>query len=149
MFGKKLSDYVRFMRWILILVAVVFLIRLAISQSGTPFEQARWVSINIVLLLGLFYSSVAVHTSGFGSYKQLLGLLLVQNAFAHWLIAAGIIVGIISGTNNIYTIPEVTGGSDGRTWLHVFAHLIAGPLAALVAWLIGSGILFVTKKLKP
>ncbi len=117
MFGKKFSEYVRFDRWILILIAVAFLIRLSISMAGTPVATARWVSINIVLLVGLLYCSVAVHTSGFGSYKQLFGLLLVQLAFAHFLVASAIAMGILTGTDNIYTAPEFFGGSDGRNWV--------------------------------
>jgi hypothetical protein len=148
-FGKKLSDYIRFDLWILILIAIVFAIRLGISLAGTPFATTKWVSINIVLLVGLLYCSVAVHTTGFGSYKQLFGLLLVQNLFAHLLIASGIILGIATGTANAFTASEVSGGQDGATWLHVLAHGIAGPLAALVAWLVGSAVLFVTKKVKP
>jgi hypothetical protein len=145
-FGKKLSEYIEFDRWILILIAVVFAIRLGMSLAGTPFNTTKWVSINIVLLLGLVYSSVAVHTSGFGSYKQLFGLLLVQWVPAHLLIASAIVLGILTGVDNAYTLPEVTGGQDGKFWLHVVAHLIVGFVLAAIAWLIGSVILFVTKK---
>src|SRR5678816_1254929 len=102
MFGKKLSEYVRFERWILVLVAIAFVVRLSISLAGTPFTETRWVSINLVLLFGLIYCAVGVHTTGFGSYKQLFGLMLVQNAFAHFLIAFGIILGIVTGRENAF-----------------------------------------------
>lgn len=149
MFGKKFSEYVRFERWILILVVVAFVSRLAIGLSGVPVPTTRWISINIVLLVGLIYCSIAVHTKRFGSYKQLLGLLFVQNAFAHLLIAVGIILAIVTGIDNIYTAPEFFGGSDGKNWLHVLAHAVAGPIIIpLFSWLIGSVILFVTKLVK-
>lgn len=144
--GKKLTDYIRFERWILILIAVMWAIRLAVSLTGTSFTVTRWFSINIVLLIGLVYCSIAVHTSGFGSFKQLLGLLYVQVAFAHILIAAGITLGILTGKNNAYTTPEVFGGNDGKTLLHVAAHLAAAAILPLIVWLVGSVILFVTKK---
>jgi hypothetical protein len=149
MFGKKLSEYVQFVRWILILVAVAWVIRLGLSLAGTSFTVTRWVSINLVLLLGLVYCSVAVHTSGFGSYKQLFGLLLVQNVFAHTLIALGIVIGIVMGRENAFTVPEVSGGGNGATWFHAVIHPVAGFLVSFFAWLVGSVILFVTKKLKP
>lgn len=144
--GKKLSDYIHFERWILILVAAMWAIRLAVSLSGTSFTVTRWFSINIVLLIGLIYCSVAVHTSGFGSFKQLLGLLYLQVGFAHILIAAGIALGILTGKNNAYTTPEVFGGNDGKTLVHVVAHVIGAAILPLIAWLVGSVILFVTKK---
>ena len=146
MFGKKLSEYIRFESWILILIAVVWAARLGLSLAGTSFTQARWVSINIVLLVGLVYASITVHTSGFGSYKQLLGLLFFQVALAHVLIALAIILGIVTGVPNIYTAPEVSGGTDGATMLHVIAHMIGMFALTLILWLWGSVILFVTKR---
>jgi hypothetical protein len=148
-FGKKFSEYVQFEWWILTLIAVVWAIRLGLSLAGTTFEVDRWISINIVLLLGLIYCSIAVHLRRFGSYKQLFGLLLVQTVFAHILIACGIVLGIITGTDNIFTIPEVSGGGDGKSWGHVAAHAIAGFVLPVITWLIGSALLFVTKKSKP
>src|SRR5262245_34695708 len=105
--------------------------------------------LNFVLLAGLIYCSVAVHTSGFGSYKQLFGLLVVQNVFAHTLVALGIVIGIVMGRENAFTVPEVSGGGNGATWIHALIHLVAGFIVPVFAWLVGSVILFVTKKLKP
>jgi hypothetical protein len=149
MFGKKFADYIRFQGWILILIVVVFLVRLGLSLSGASFSQIRWLSLNLVLLLGLIYCAVAVHIRRFGGYKQLFGLLLVQNVLSHTLIALAIVLSIVTATPNIFTAPEVSGGSDGAHWLHVAAHAIAGFLVAVVAWLFGSVILFLTRKLKP
>jgi hypothetical protein len=146
-FGKKFSDYIRFERWILIAVAAVFVIRLGLSFAGMPTNAVRWVSINLVLLVGLLYFSVAVHTTGFGSYKQLFGLLLIQNALAHFLIALVLTFALITATDNIYTAPEFFGGTSGRNMGHVAAHLIAAFVVPVFAWLIGSAILFATKKL--
>jgi hypothetical protein len=142
---KKFSDYVRFERWILVLVR---------SRSSCVSLSGRHViHVNAVgehrLLVGLIYCSVGVHTTGFGSYKQLFGLLFIQNAFAHLLIASGILLGVVTGRENAFTVPEVYGGANGATWLHVVAHLAAAILASVVAWLVGSVILFITKLIQP
>lgn len=149
MFGKKLSEYVRFESWVLILIVVVFLARLGLSLRGSSFEQIRWVSINVVMLVGWIYCAIAVHIRKFGAYKQLQGLLLVQNVFAHWLIALAIVLGIGTGTPNIFTVPDVSGGSDGATWIHVGAHVIGGVLVSFFAWAFGSLILLVTRRVQP
>jgi hypothetical protein len=149
MFGKKLSDYFHFEGWLLILILLVWAVRLGMSLAGTSFSVTKWVSINIVLLVGLFYCSIGVQTSGFGSYKQLFGLLFLQAALAHVLVATAIVLGILTGSGNVFTTPEVFGGNDGKTWGHAAAHLLAVFLFPLVTWLIGSGILFVTKRLSP
>ena len=148
MFGRKFSEYIRFQSWILILIGIVWAIRLGVSLAGTSFSLTRWISVTIVLLIGLVYCSIAVHTSRFGSYKQLLGLLFVQGAFAQLLIAAAIVLGILTGTDNAFTAPEVSGGGDGKFWLHVVAHLVLAVLVPLFFWLIGSIILFITKRVK-
>jgi hypothetical protein len=149
-FGKKLSEYIRFESWVLILIAVVWAVRLGLSLTGTPYASARWVSVNIVILVGLIWASIAVHTSGFGSYKQLLGLFFFQAVVQHWLIALAILFAIVTGTQNIYTAPEVSGGGDGANWIHFVAHAVAAALLVpLAMWLFGSIILFVTKRVKP
>jgi hypothetical protein len=147
-FGKKLADYIQFEKWILVGIGAMWAIRLGLSLAGTSFTVTRWFSINIVLLVGLIYCSIAVHTAGFGSYKQLLGLLFIQTAFAHLLIAMGIAAGIVTGKDNAYTAPEVFGGSDGKTGVHIAAHLIAAVILPLITWLIGSVILFATKRVR-
>lgn len=149
MFGKTFADYVRFQRWILILIVLVFAVRLATSLAGVPLAQGKWISINLVLLLGIVYCAIAVHIRGFGAYKQLLALLAIQVLFAHVLIASGIALAIVTGVDNIFTAPEFFGGADGKTWGHALLHLLAWSVLALFAWLIGSPILLATRKLKP
>jgi len=149
MFGKKLSEYIRFERVILVLIAVAFVSRLVVAMSGVEIAKARWVSINIVLLLGLIYCAVSVHLRGFGSYKQLFGLLFIQTGFAHILIACAILVAVVTGVDNIYTAPEFFNGNNGRNLTHVFMHGVAILILPLIAWAIGSVILFVTRRIKP
>ncbi len=150
MFGKSLSDYLRFQGVILGLIVVVAIVRLGLSLSGMPNDTVKWISVTGVMLLGLLYYSVAVHTKGFGSYKQLYGLLLIQSFMTETIVALAIVLAIVTGTSNIYTAPEYSGGGDGRNWLHVVAHLVVGAVALpLVTWLVGSLILFVTKKVAP
>jgi hypothetical protein len=150
MFGKRFAEYVRFEKWILAFIAMVFALRLVMSLAGLPNGQTRWVSMNIALLAGMICAAVAVHRSGFGSYKQLLVSLFCQVALAHFLIAMAIILGIALGRDNIFTAPEFFGGRDGKNWLHAFLHVVVAPLIfPLVLWLPGSLILLITRKLTP
>src|SRR5262249_14954951 len=142
------SEYIQFERWILILIAAAFVIRLALPLAGGSVASTRSGSINILVFIGVIYCSIAVFTREFGGYKQLFGLLLDQKVFSHMLIAFGIVLGILTGTDNIYTAPEFFGGSSGRNWLHVLAHTVAAFVVPVFAWLVGSVILFVTKRVK-
>ena len=147
-FGKQLSEYVAFSKLFLGLILGVGILRLALSLSGVPNSTAKWASVTGMLLIGVLYYAVRVHTSGFGSYKQLLPVFVLLSLTAQLISAAAIALAIVTGHDNIFSAPEFSGGGDGKTWLHAGAHLgIATPAVSLVGWLVGCLVMFVTKKL--
>jgi hypothetical protein len=146
-FGKRLSEYIAFCRPILILILIVGIVRLALSLGGVSNSIDKWISITVVMWLGLIYYAVRVHTSGFGSYKQLLPICFLQSWTAQLVIIPSIILAIFTGKDNIYSLPEFAFGGDGKTWLHVIGHVVGGGIVGpLIAWLVGCVIMFVTKK---
>lgn len=150
MFGKTLSEYVSFAKPILLLIIVVGVARLALSLGGVQNSAVKWLSISAVLFIGLVYFSIRTYTTGFGSYKQLLPLMFLQSVVSQVIIVAGIVIAIETGKDNIFSAPEYSGGGDGKTWLHVGAHLVLGTtIGPLLAWLVGSVIMWVTKKVAP
>jgi hypothetical protein len=54
-----------------------------------------------------------VHTSGFGSYKQLLPLMLFQTLVMQSIAVLGILLAI-GGFPNIYAAPEFSFGAQSR-----------------------------------
>ena len=148
-FGKSCSDYLRFQRVWLGLVLAVGLARLGLSLAGLPNSTTKWLSLTVLTLLGVFYYGVRVHTSGFGSYKQLLALIFNQNALAQVIVIAGIVIGILTGHDNVFTAPEYSGGRDGKNWFHVLAHGVVILVLPLVGWLVASLVTWVTKKVAP
>jgi hypothetical protein len=149
-FGRPLSDYIAFAKLFLILIPVVGIARLALSLGGEPNSTVKWISVTALLWIAVLYYPVRVHTSGFGSYKQLLVILVLLNLVAQLVIISGIVLAIVTGTGNIYSAPEYAFGANGATWLHVGAHLFIGTIAgSLVPWAVGSLVLFITRKLAP
>lgn len=146
-FGKSLSDYVRFERGFLILVLVVGVARLALSLLGVPNSTAKFLSLTVMFLLGMIYYSVRVYTSGFGSYKQLLPVLALQVIVGNCIVVAGIVIAILTNKDNIFSAPEYSPGkADGKTWGHAGAHVVVMFILPLILWAIGSLIMLVTKK---
>ena len=146
-FGKKFSEYIRFQQVILGLILVVGLAKLAMTLAGMPNSTTRWLSLTVLTLVGVFYYGVRVHTSGFGSYKQLLPLTFNQNVLAHAIVIVGIVIGIVTGHDNVFTAPEYSGGGDGKTWGHVGAHVLVGMIVAtLLGWLVASIVMWVTRR---
>src|SRR5262245_12142805 len=125
-FGKPLSGYIEFAKIFMDLIFVVGLIRLALSLDGVPNSTARWFSMTVLVWIGVIYYAVRIHTSGFGSYKQLLVVCALQNFVAQTVAIVAIVLAILTNTGNIFSASEFAFGSDGRTWLHVAAHLFIG-----------------------
>ena len=146
-FGKRLSEYAAFAKLILGLIFIVGIARLGLSLAGVANSTTRWLSISVVLLVSVVYYAIRVHTSGFGSYKQLLPLYLLLCVLGEGIVAVGIILAIATNKDNVFSIPEYSGNVDGKNWGHVGAHVVGGLIVGpLVSWLIGSLIMFVTKK---
>ncbi len=146
-FGKSLSEYVRFQKAILWFIAIVGLGRLALSLAGIPNATTKLVSVSVATLLGWLYVSYKMNRSPFGSYKQLLPLIAIQNLTANIIISAAVALAIFTGKGNIYTAPEYSGGADGKTWGHAGAHLFLATIVfSLVGWGLGSLVLFIARK---
>lgn len=142
-FGKSLSDYISFEKGFLILILVVGLARLILSLAGVPNATVKFLSMTVLLLLGLIYYSVRVHTSGFGSYKQLLPVLALPVILSNLISVFAIVLSIVTGKENIFSAERAGGAS----WGHAFAHVLAMIVVSVIFWGIGSLIMLLAKKL--
>ena len=109
--------------------------------------NAQFVSVTGVLVVGALYYGWAIGRKGFGSFKQLYGLNLVQGVFSQTLVAIAIVLAIVIGQDNIYTTPEfyppaqgigVLGlplPPDGKNFGHAIEHIVvAGAIAFPIIW---------------
>jgi hypothetical protein len=146
-FGKSFGEYLRFAAIVMALVAVVGFARLLLSLAGVPVvAAARFFSVSTTALLGCLYFGVATHTSGFGSYRQLLPLMVITLGTASWISGFAVVLAMATGHDNIYSIPEYSGGQDGKTFFHAFAHFFIAPfVAGFIAWGLSSLVMLVTK----
>ena len=148
MFGRRLSEYFAFQKVFLALIVAVGLARLALSLAGLPNAGVSWLSMTVVAFAGALYAGVAVHTRGFGSYKQLLPLVFLQTTLVHAIAVVGIVLSI-AGLPNIFAAPEFSGPAGGTQsqWTHALAHLTIGMVAfPLVLWGVASLVMLITKR---
>jgi hypothetical protein len=147
-FGKDFFAYIKFQKIILLLILIVGFLRLGLSLGGLPVSVVKWFSITWVMFLGLIYYSIRVHTSGFGSYRHLLPLLLIQGLLGQMITVVGIAIAIYTNKDNIFSLPEYSQTFGGRTWMHAGGHIILGGfILSLMWWPIAALIMFVTKKI--
>ena len=136
MFGKRISEYLAFQNVWLAVIAAVGLARLALSLAGLPDRTVMFLSMTAAGWIAVVYYGVAVHTKGFGSYKQLLPLMIFQVALVQSIAVAGILLAI-AGHPNIYAAPEFSGPPFARStnqWTHLLAHLTIGMVAPVLLW---------------
>jgi hypothetical protein len=145
-FGKTIGEYLRFAAGVIALVVVVGAARLALSLAGVPVSAAKFVSVTTMALLGVVYFGVRTHTSGFGGYRHLLPLMVITLGAASWVSGFAVVLAIITGTDNIYSVPEYSGGGEGKTFFHAFAHFVIAPfVAGVIAWGLSSLVMLLTK----
>ena len=149
MFGKRLPQYLGFQKVWLALIAAVGLARLGLSLAGLPDSTVKFLSMTVVGWAAFLYYGVAAHRRGFGSYKQLLPLMIFQVVLVQAIAVAGILLAI-AGFPNIYAAPEYSGPPFARSpnqWNHALAHLTIGIAApVLLGWGVGSVVLLITKR---
>ena len=149
MFGKRLSEYLKFQKVWLALIAAVGLARLGLSLAGLPDRTVMFLSMTAVGWAAVIYYGVAVHTKGFGGYKQLLPLMIFQVVLVQAIAVAGILLAI-AGFPNIYAAPEYSGPPFARSsnqWSHALAHLTIGIVVPVLLWWgVASLVLLITKR---
>jgi hypothetical protein len=144
MFGKRIPEYLAFQKVVLIVLAAVGLARLGLSLAGLPDTAVRWLSMNAVGWAAAFYYGVAVHTKGFGSYKQILPLAIFQTVVQQSIAVLGILLSI-AGYPNVFTAPEFSFGAG--PWPHLLAHLTIGLVVPpFLLWGVASLVMLITKK---
>jgi hypothetical protein len=142
-FGKSLSEYVRFERVILGLILVVGLARLVLSLAGMPNSTVKFFSVTVVVLAGVLYCGIRVPTAGFGGYKHLLPLLYLQAILYTAIAILGIVLARF-GLPNIYAAVEYGGNLRAR--YHILGHVGFMLVAPLLLWLVAALVMWVTKK---
>ncbi len=149
-FGKSVSEYFGFQRTLMIVIIAVGIIRLVLSLAGFSDSIVKWFSLTGLAVVGVFYCAIQVPRTGFGGYKHLLPLFVMQAATANLIIAAGIAISAATGKENIFSRPEYSGPLASNQWLHAGGHILDGfVVGPLIGWLIGSLIMFIVKKVSP
>jgi len=74
-------------------------------------------------------------------------VLALPVILSNLIIISSITLAIEMGKDNIFSVPEYSGGADGKTWGHVGGHLLAMVIGSLLLWGVGSLIMLLTKKL--
>lgn len=143
MFGKPISEYLRFQAPFLLLLGLVGVLRLAVSLAGASDRTSAFLSMNVIGWLAVIYYGVAAHGRGY-TYRQLLPLGFFQIVLQQAICVVGILLSI-AGYPNVFTAPEFSFGVQSQ-WLHLASHLTVGIVVpTLLFWGVASLVLRITR----
>ncbi len=119
-----LRDHIRLLLPIFGLVAGVWLLRWIMDAAGTPFFLTRLVSVTVASGVSVLLAVLLIYSRRFGSYPSVVVASFFINLWAEGLISAAILLTMVTGKANIYSIPMYSG-MEGH-FEHLRAHLTLG-----------------------
>ena len=129
----------------MILILAVGFVRLFSSLAGVSDSVVKWFSLTALAMIGIVYCAIQVPRTGFGGYKHLLPLYVMQVGTGNLIIAGGIALSAITGKENIFS--RYSGPMANNQWLHAAGHIADGfIIEPLIGWLIGAMIMFLVLK---
>ena len=140
-FGRSLGDYIAFIRWGILALCIMFLIRVIVSIMNVPYENGTEItSLAIVGLILTAYYGVRTHWTGFGRYKQLLMLAFILGFVIHGLTIIGILLEPLLNLQTYFHMPGFGHVPAGMgLGEHIRGHLLAAFIyVPLANWLLMS-----------
>jgi len=143
LFNKSFGEYWQFAKTGAYLLAAMAVIRFILKpMTGLSYGQVtHFASVtNLMILLMLFYT-IRARSSGFNTYRDLLGVAAVLGLSWGALTIIGIAVDEFGGIDTYYT--DLAHGGDQSPWRHMGGHAIVSVVFSLILWGIGSLVNFV------
>jgi lysylphosphatidylglycerol synthetase-like protein (DUF2156 family) len=133
-----MRDYLRLLWPLFVFLTAVWFLRLILSGVGCPLTMTRFFSVTAAGALAVFLSVLLIHARRFGGYTSVVVASLLLNAWSQILIVLAIIFSVVTGTVNVYTLPEFSGkGPDPLHLRHIIGHL---TFAVGLGTLFGAGM---------
>jgi succinate dehydrogenase hydrophobic anchor subunit len=132
--GHRMREHVRLLLPLFAFLLVVWLLRLLLAAAGASLSVSRVFSVTTASAVAVFLAVLLIHFHGFGGYTNVVTTSLLLNAWSQVLIVIAILVAVVTGTENVYTLPEFSvPGDDPLHLRHIFGHL---------TFMLGLGTLF-------
>lgn len=146
-----LRDHIRLTAPLYVLIAAVWALRLVLAAAKSPHWIVRLTSVTTSVALAVLLASLLIHLKRFGSYASVVVASLLVNVWAQLLIVSAILFSQLTGTENIYTLPEYSLPADPAGHLqHIYAHLTFGiGMGTLVGSLFGCTLFALLRRLGP
>ncbi len=149
--GHRMREHLRLLAPFFAFIAAVWLIRMTLWSAGAPAWLVRLVSVTVATALSIMLTAFLMHWRGFGSYANMVLAGFLLTAWSELLIAGAIKLAVVTGTDNVYTLPEYTfPAGDPRHVEHIRSHLTFGiGVGTLEGAAVGCLLLWLLRMLVP
>ena len=132
--GHPMREHVRLLLPLFAFLLVVWLLRLLLAAAGASLSVSRVFSVTTASAVAVFLAVLLIHFHRFGGYTNVVTTSLLLNAWSQILIVIAILFAVVTGTENVYTLPEFSApGDDPMHLRHIFGHM---------TFMLGLGTLF-------
>ena len=148
--GHSLGEHIRLLTPLFVFIAGVWALRLLLHEAGVLHALVHVLSITVASAVALLFAVILIHVRGFGSYPSVVVSTVLLVAWAQVLIVLAIIFSVLTGTENIFTLPEFSPGNDPRHLKHILGHLtVVFGVGALIGSAFGCLILWMLRRMIP
>ncbi len=142
LFNRPFGEYYQFAKVGVYLLAAMAVIRFVLKpMTGLAYDKVtHFASVTNLMILLMIYFTIRARASGFGSYRDFLGVGTVLGLSWAALTIIGIAVDEFGGIDTYYT--DLAHGGDQSSWIHMGGHALGGVVFSLILWGIGSLVNF-------
>ena len=143
-----LRDHFRLLAPLFGVIAAVWALRWIADIASAPPALVRGLSVSVAGAVAVLVAVILIHFKRFGGYTSVVVAAFLLVLWEEVLIVLAIVVTMVSGKENIYSIPEF---GFGATHLHhILGHVTYGlGFEGITAAAMGCALLWVLRRLVP
>ena len=146
----SLGEHIRLLAPLFVLIAGVWLLRILLHEMSILHPLVHVLSVTVGTALALLFAVVLIHVRDFGSYPSVIVSTVLLVAWEQILIIVAIVFAVLTGTENIFTLPEFSPGNDPRHIKHILGHLtVVLGVGTLIGSAFGCLILWMLRRMIP
>jgi hypothetical protein len=145
---RGLGEHLKLLAPLFGLIAAVWALRWILDVASAPPALVRALSVSVSGAVAVLVAVALIHFKRFGGYTSVVVSAFLLILWEQLLIVGAIVVTMVSGKENIYTIPEF---DPGATHLyHITGHITYGlGFEGIIASAMGCALLWVLRRLVP
>ena len=149
--GRTLREHIQLLTPLFGLIAAVWALRWSLYEMGVPLSFVKLMSVTTIVPICILLAALLIHAKRFDGYVSAVVSAILLVLWSQLLIVAAILFSLITGIENVYTLPEFSvPGQDPHHIRHISGQLTFGiGFESLSGSLVACLFLFMLRRLSP